>query len=104
MKRTVLPSLILMLVAIIPISAEVLYVPDDFSSIQYAIYASENGDKIIVKPGTYEENIDFFGKNITISSTEPENPNIVATTIIQGDKTSSVVTFKRNETNQAILT
>lgn len=43
-------------------------VPDDFTSIQEAIIESTGGDTIVVKPGTYVENIDFFGKAVTVRS------------------------------------
>jgi hypothetical protein len=104
MNKILLPGLIFVLIASINVSAAVRTVPDEYTAIQSAINASNNGDKIIVKPGTYAGNIDFHGKNITVSSTEPENPDIVAATIIQGDNTSSVVTFVTNESNDAILT
>ena len=40
--------------------AEVLYVPAEFSTIQDAIEASESGDSVLVSPGIYQENINFF--------------------------------------------
>ena len=48
--------------------AEVLLVPADFSTIQDAIEASESGDSVLVSPGFYQENINFEGKSITVSS------------------------------------
>jgi hypothetical protein len=58
----------------------------DFSNIQAAIDDANNGDVVVVFPGTYtgegNRDIDFLGKAITVRSTKPSNPNIVATTII----------------------
>lgn len=74
-----------------------------FSTIQAAIDASVPGDIIIVYPGTYYENIDFKGKNITIQSTDPLNSTILLNTIIDGQLKGSVVTFKSGETKNAVL-
>ena len=50
--------------------AATYYVPDHFSAIQDAIAspAVVDGDTIIVRAGTYVENINFFGKAITVQS------------------------------------
>ncbi len=40
----------------------------DHTTIQAAINASSNGDIVLVYAGTYTENIDFGGKNITVQS------------------------------------
>ena len=64
-----------------------IYVDDDgladFSTIQEAIDDSNDGDMIIVKPGLYIEYIMFNGKNIIVTSTNPIDFNVVATTIIR---------------------
>jgi len=58
----------------------------DFNNIQAAIDDANDGDTVIVNPGTYtgdgNRDIDFLGKASTVRSTDPNNPNIVATTII----------------------
>ncbi len=59
--------------------------PADFSSIQAAIGSASDGDTIIVQPGLYQESINFLGKNIALVSTNPENPNVVAETIVDWD-------------------
>ena len=68
-----------------------LYVPADYATIQAAIDAAVDGDVIIVFPGTYSENIDCTGKNITVRSTYPEKHDEVATTIIEDEGSESAV-------------
>ena len=78
------------------------------NSIQAAIDQAVNGDIIVVSPGRYYENIDFRGKAITVRSTDPNDPNVVAATIIDGSTSTdpnagSVVTFKSGEGNGSEL-
>ncbi len=60
--------------------------PADFSNIQDAIDNSSHGDIIVVNPGTYtgdgNRDIDFKGKAITVNSIDPNDPDIIAGTII----------------------
>ncbi len=79
-------------------------VPMDYASIQEAIDAASNGDTIVVEMGTYRENIDFKGKSITLRSTDPEDPEVVKETIIDGGGNGSVVTFDSGENEEAVLT
>jgi len=73
-------------------------VPDDYETIQEAIDAADNGCWVTVSPGRYIENIQFKGKNIRLRSTDPTNPSIVGSTIIDGDSSGTVVTFSGTET------
>jgi len=63
-----------------------LHVPGQYPTIQAAIDASAHGCTIIVAPGIYTGqgncDLDFDGKRITVRSTDPNNPNVVRTTII----------------------
>ena len=70
----------------------------DFDSIQAAIDASQDGDSIIVRNGSYSENISFNGKNIKVYS---ENGPSAATIIAANS--DSVVTFSQKENSGAIL-
>ena len=82
---------------------EVIIVPGDFSTIQAAIEAGEDGVLIIVAPGTYQENIDFRGKAITLQSTAPDDLEVVAATVIDGGGRGSVVAFRSGETAESML-
>jgi len=83
--------------------AGVLHVPIDYTGIQRAIDASTNGDVILVSPGLYNENVNFKGKAITLSSTNPADPNVVNSTVIHAVGNGSTVTFARGETSRSVL-
>jgi len=68
-------------------SPGVIYVPDDYSTIQEAIYNAILGDEIIVRAGTYYENL-IVNQTVTLTG---ENK---FTTIIDGEAIDNVVTFK----------
>ena len=92
----------------VQIQAQTIYVPAGFSTIQSAIDHAANEDTIVVSPGTYNENINFHGKAIIVRSTDPNNPDVVAATIIDGSNPAdpnagSVVTFNSGEGNNSEL-
>ena len=77
---------------------QVIEVPQDYTTINEAIDAAEDGDIIVVDDGTYNESINFEGKNICIESKYgPENCFLELST---GE---SIITFENYETNQAKL-
>lgn len=80
-----------------------LSVPEDYPTIQAAIDAAPDGDTIVVLPGTYAENMYFLGKNVTLRSTDPTDPTVVAATIIDGNQAGSVVTFTGTENETCVL-
>jgi len=75
----------------------------EFKNIQDAINASVDGDTIVVQPGTYNENIFFNGRAITVGSMSPGNLNIVRSTIINTNFGYSV-TFDFAEGSDSVLT
>ena len=58
----------------------------DYHTIQAALAAARSGDTIILEPGTYAgtgaRDIVLAGKVVTIQSSDPNNANVVATTVI----------------------
>ena len=79
--------------------------PDDFSTIQGGINASNDGDSIFVDPGFYPESIDFNGKAIVVSSRYiiDNDSLLIGLTIIDAQENESVLTFDSEETNSSIL-
>ena len=71
----------------------------DYLTIQEAIDDAEEGHTIIVPTGTYEENIKFVNKNLTVQSTNPLDSDIVESTIIDGGRSDSVVRFESGDTS-----
>ena len=73
------------------------HVPSEYGTIQSAINDCNDGDTIVVDTGTYYENINFNNKNIILTSTDPNNSSIVGSTIINGQRAGSAVTFGGDE-------
>ena len=85
--------------------------PADFNTIQAAIDSANDSDVVILRPGTYtghgNRDIDFLGKAITVRSTDPNDPNIVAATIIDcnassGDPHRGFI-FQNGESHDSVL-
>ena len=80
------------------------HVPGEYPRIQAAIQACEDGDTVVVAPGVYFETINFSGKDIVVTGTDPMDPKVVAYTVLNGDEDGTVVTFENGETRAAVLT
>jgi predicted outer membrane repeat protein len=78
--------------------ADTLNVPADYPSIQAAIHAAVDGDMVLVAPGTYFENINFYGKSIVVTGKEG-----AASTMIDGGDAGRVVTFRSGEGPDSVL-
>jgi parallel beta-helix repeat protein len=74
-----------------------------YDYIQDAIDDAINSDEIVVNRGTYQENIDFIGKNLTVRSTDPNDPAMVAVTVLDGAGQGPVVTFSNGESSECLL-
>jgi hypothetical protein len=78
------------------VSAITITVPQNQPTIQTAINSAQDGDIILVSPGTYFENINFLGKAIKVKSKKGASQ-----TIIDGGSNDSVVTFTSGETTSS---
>ena len=104
MKRVILLSFTLLLVAGGRTLSKTLHVPGQYGSIQQAINHCDHGDTVVVAAGRYYETINFDGRDIIVTSEHPDDPDVVAATIIDADLKSSAVTFRNGETSSAVLT
>ncbi len=68
-----------------------------FGTIQAAVDAADEGDTVVVYAGIYSENVRMTGRNITLRSTDPDNGDVVANTIIDGCGAGPVITFAGTE-------
>ena len=79
--------------------ATIIHVPAQQPTIQAGIYASVNGDTVLVAPGTYYEHINFNGKAILLKS----EAGAESTTISKLYDGLSLVLFSSGESANSIL-
>jgi len=111
MRRGVLILLVVISVTYVSNGVETIHVDDDgpadFNNIQAAIDDANNGDIVIVAEGIYtgngNYNIDYKGKTITVRSTDPNDPNVVANTIIDPNKAGRGFIFENGEDANCVV-
>ena len=102
MKTFYIPILIFVFSTLI--YSTTIRVPQDYPGIQQAINAAQEGDTILVSPGTYTENINFLGKGIVLTSNfifSNDLNDIISTIIDESnpadpDTASCVLMYKPN--------
>ena len=72
-----------------------------YDYIRHAVGDANQSDEIVVGPGVYYENINFSGKSLMVGSINPNDPNIVAATVIYGS--NQAVTFSSGEDANCLL-
>ena len=108
--KTKLLITILLSCFIISASAQIIHVPLDQPNIQAGINVATTGDTVLVDTGTYYENINFWGKAITVASNFilDGDTNYINNTIINGSQPvnpdfASVVSFTTGEDTTSII-
>ena len=96
---------ILFLICTYLLYAVTINIPADQPTIQAGITAATNTDTVLVQPGTYFENINYNGKNITVASLflTTQDSTYISSTIIDGNNNGTVVTFENGENSSATL-
>ena len=78
-----------------------------YRTIQDAVDAADHGDVILLEPGTYSglgnTGVNMRGKTITLCSTDPDDPDSAARTIIAGDPTMSALIFTGGEDANCVV-
>lgn len=88
-----------------------IYVPSQIPTIQQAVNNCWDGGTVVLAEGTYSgpgnRDIDFLGKSITVRSTQPHDPDVVSSTIIDCNGTSTEphrgFYFHRGESPNTVL-
>jgi hypothetical protein len=79
-------------------------VPGDFTTIQSAVEAARPGDIVSVASGLYHGSAIVINKDITLTSTNPDDPCVVASTIIDSSGfASQAIVFSGGATSNTVL-
>jgi hypothetical protein len=81
----------------------VIVITPDGPTIQEVLCVAVTGDEIVVAPGTYRENLQFCGAEVILRGSNPQEPDVVASTIIDGGGLGPVVLFTGLETEASVL-
>jgi len=90
----------------LPLPATIINIPAYQPTIQAGIDAAVDTVTVLVQPGTYIENINYNGKDITVASLflTTQDTIYISQTVIDGDSVGTVVTFVSGENQTALLT
>ena len=75
-----------------------------YPTIQAAIDSADQDDEIIVYPGRYAGNFEFHGVDVTLRSADPDDWNVVDSTIIDGFGSDTVIFTSGNSSTLAGFT
>ncbi|MHC4867817.1 MAG: right-handed parallel beta-helix repeat-containing protein, partial [Planctomycetota bacterium] len=94
-------------VALVITVSGILHVPLHYPTIQAAINAAADGDHVVLAEGSYtgagNKNLGFGGKAITVRSTDPEDPAVVAATVIDCQDSGRGFNFQSGEDANSVV-
>lgn len=109
LKKSMLFNIAIVLFVTIT-DARILNVPDGYPTINSAVESSENGDTVIIAPGSYNEGTTINGKNLTVASNYllTGDTSFIGKTIIQNivsweKATEYSVDYKNSENSSGTL-
>jgi hypothetical protein len=105
MEKAVVITMIVVAVSVALATATIINIPGDYPTIQAGINASSDSDTILVQPGNYLENINFFGHNIVLASLYLLSPDtaLISSTVIDGNHLAPVVTLESAQDSSTVI-
>ncbi len=98
-KTKIISILGIILAMAVGAGAATIRVPADYANMQDAVNASVNGDTVLVAPGRYKVNLNFYGKNIVLTSEAGRE----LTFLEPGGTVSPIIALTNGESAAAVI-
>ena len=99
-----IPILVSIIILASNLRAATISVPSQYPTIQQAVDASLSGDTIVVHPGLYDETVLIDNKGITITGIDPDDPDVVESTVVQAGLGGSCFTIRNRKLQDTVIT
>jgi|WetSurMetagenome_2_1015567.scaffolds.fasta_scaffold13303_2 hypothetical protein len=89
-----------------PVVATIITVPDQIQTIQAAVNASEDGDTVLVQPGSYRTIVRLGAHNITLASQflMTGDTSYISSTIIDATARSTAISIDDGQDSSTVVT